>query len=306
MSPSLVWVLRFVTAFLLLIGVAWFVDLKAAVQMLKRTDWRWILLAVAIVQVQIVVSAWRWHITARRLGQTLSLGRAISEYYLATMANLSLPGGVAGDAGRVVRNRENHGWGTAAQAVILERLSGQIALFLVALSGWTIWMIVAQQRLPDGVGQLLMIIGIGVVSIVAVAVVFIHFAAERVTGFIVGFGPAIHRTWISERQWMIQGVLSLAVVGTYLSVFAVSALAVGEPLPVIAIFTIVPFVLLSMVVPVSIGGWGIREATAASIWPLLGLSAESGVAASVVYGLVSLFGALPGVLWLVLFKRRGR
>lgn len=272
--------------------------------MLKRTDWRWIIVAICIVQLQIVVSAWRWQITAVRLGQSLSIRRAISEYYLATLANLSLPGGVAGDAARVARNRQGGKWSLAAQAVILERLSGQVALFAVALCGWALWVLVSKESVPESVVQLLLMIGLVVISIIVLVFVLIHFAAERITGFIVSFGPAIHKTWVVDNQWLVQGVLSLVVVGTYLGVFAVSAIAVGQPLPVLALVTIVPFVLLSMVVPVSIGGWGIREATAASIWPLLSLQAESGVAASVVYGLVSLFGALPGVLWLLLFKRR--
>lgn len=271
--------------------------------MLKGTDWRWIVAAICVVQVQIVVSAWRWQITAVRLGQSLSIQRAISEYYLATLANLSLPGGVAGDAARVARNRQSRGWSLAAQAVILERLSGQVALFAVALCGWLFWMLISKESIPDSVVQLLLMVGLLVVSIILLVVVVTHFAAERITGFIVSFGPAIRKTWISDNQWLVQGILSMAVVATYLGVFAISTIAVGQPLPLIALVTIVPFVLLSMVVPVSIGGWGIREATAASIWPLLSLQAESGVAASVVYGLVSLFGALPGVLWLLLFKR---
>ncbi len=272
--------------------------------MLKRTDWRWIVLAICIVQLQIVVSAWRWQITAVRLGQSLSIQRAISEYYLATLANLSLPGGVAGDAARVARNRQSGGWSLAAQAVILERLSGQVALFVVALCGWLLWMLLSKESVPDSVVQLLLMAGLLVVSIMLIVVVVLHFAAERITGFIVSFGPAIRKTWVSDYQWLVQGILSMVVVATYLGVFAISATAVGQPLPLIALITIVPFVLLSMVVPVSIGGWGIREATAASIWPLLSLQAESGVAASVVYGLVSLFGALPGVLWVLLFKQR--
>ena len=272
--------------------------------MLKRTDWRWIVAAICIVQVQIVVSAWRWQITAVRLGQALSIRRAISEYYLATLANLSLPGGVAGDAARVARNRQSDGWTLASQAVILERLSGQVALFVVAVCGWLLWMLISKESVPDSVVQLLLIVGLLVATIILLVVVVLHFAAERITGFIVSFGPAVRKTWVSDHQWLVQGILSMVVVATHLSVFAISAIAVGQPLPVIALVTIVPFVLLSMVVPVSIGGWGLREATAASIWPLLSLQAESGVAASVVYGLVSLFGALPGVLWLLLFKQR--
>ena len=294
-------------AMLLLLLVAWFIDVDKALTILADTDWRFIILACVIVQMQIVVSAWRWQIIAVRLGQLLSLRSAVSEYYLATVANLSLPGGVTGDAARVVRTRQTQGWGLAAQAVILERLSGQIALFLIALASWIVWSVFSTVSVPDVVGQLLFTIVLVVAGAGLIVGALIHFAAEPITRFIVSFGPAIHRAWITDNQWLIQGMLSLLVVVTYLAVFAASAFAVGHPLPLIALMTLVPFVLLSMVIPVSIGGWGIREATAASLWPLLSLQTEAGVATSVVYGLVSLLAALPGALCvLLLSKRRAR
>ena len=77
----------------------------------------------------------------------------------------------------------------------------------------------------------------------------------------------------TDRQWLIQGALSLGVVATYLAVFAACALALQQPLPLVGVMTIVPLVLLSMVMPISIGGWGVREAVAASLWPLLGIVA---------------------------------
>lgn len=306
-SPPLAWLLRLIMAMLLLLLVAWFIDVDKALTILADTDWRFIILACVIVQMQIIVSAWRWQIIAVRLGQLLSLRSAISEYYLATVANLSLPGGVTGDAARVVRTRQTQGWGLAAKAVILERLSGQIALFLIALASWIVWSVFSTVSVPDVVGQLLFTIVLVVAGAGLIVGALIHFAAEPITRFIVSFGPAIHRAWITDNQWLIQGMLSLLVVVTYLAVFAASAFAVGHPLPLIALMTLVPFVLLSMVIPVSIGGWGIREATAASLWPLLSLQTEAGVATSVVYGLVSLLAALPGALCvLLLSKRRAR
>ena len=80
---------------------------------------------------QTVLSAMRWRLTARQLGQTIPLTRAIGEYYLAQVVNQSLPGGVVGDAGRAVRARHQAGLRRAGAAVAIERLAGQVALFLV-------------------------------------------------------------------------------------------------------------------------------------------------------------------------------
>tara|TARA_B100001057_G_C22058170_1_gene647236 strand:+ start:253 stop:432 length:180 start_codon:yes stop_codon:yes gene_type:complete len=54
-----------------------------------------------------------------------------------------------------------------------------------------------------------------------------------------------------------------------------------------------------MTLPVSIGGWGIRESTALVISFLLGLSVSSSVTVAIVYGLTNLICSLPGIYFLM-------
>lgn len=283
--------------------MAWFIDVGKAVALLKQTDWRWLIPAFVVVQVQVVLSALRWQITANRLGQSLTIGRAIAEYYLATVANLSLPGGVTGDAARVYRNRQPLALSVSVHSVLIERLAGQIALLVVSIVGWLLWPVLMQGGVPE-FG--LRILGTAVASLVLIALfigLIIRFAPDWITRSVVDFGPALYTTWCSDRQWIVQSVLSLAIVMTYLLVFLFSSYAVQVPLSFSAMITIVPLVLLSMVIPLSIGGWGIREAAAAIVWPLAGLSSEAGIATSVVYALISLFACLPGLLLLTVKPR---
>ncbi len=69
-------------------------------------------------------------------------------------------------------------------------------------------------------------------------------------------------------------------------------------------------VLMTMLIPVSVAGWGVREGAAALLWSVVGLTPEEGAAISVTYGLIVLVAALPGVTALVLPSagrgRRGR
>ncbi|OZB14367.1 MAG: hypothetical protein B7X58_08055 [Marinobacter sp. 34-60-7] len=59
--------------------------------------------------------------------------------------------------------------------------------------------------------------------------------------------------------------------------------------------------LLAMVVPITVSGWGVREGAAALLWPAVGWPAEVGVAVSVGYGALVFLASLPGAL--VLFRR---
>ncbi len=75
-------------------------------------------------------------------------------------------------------------------------------------------------------------------------------------------------------------------------------------LPAATLLALVPPVLVAMLVPLSVAGWGIREGTAALVWGLVGLPPAQGVAVSMAYGLLVLLASLPGLLWLPGLRRR--
>jgi len=291
--------LRLLAAIVLIVLLLWLIDLQSAWAHLQMTDWRWIAVALLVVQVQVILSALRWKITAARLGQRIALARAVSEYYLATLANLSLPGGVLGDAARIVRNQQAHSLGIAAHGVLLERLAGQLALLLVSIIGWILWPVLMHGSMPE-LGMRVLLVTLAMIVLLSLIVfLVVKLAPDWITQTIVNVGPSVHAAWIADRQWLLQGCLSISIVLSYLAVFWLASYALSVPLSPGAIITIVPLVLLSMIIPLSIGGWGVREASAAIMWPLAGMSSEAGVATSVVYALVSSIGCLPGLLSLL-------
>jgi len=74
--------------------------------------------------------------------------------------------------------------------------------------------------------------------------------------------------------------LSALIVASYVLTFLLASDAVGATLPPIAAVTVVPLCLLTMLVPIGIGGGGTREAAAAALWPLFGFTGAEGLAAS--------------------------
>ena len=78
--------------------------------------------------------------------------------------------------------------------------------------------------------------------------------------------------------------------------FACCAAAVGLALPPATALALVPLILLTMLIPITISGWGLREGAAAALLPLAGATAAEGLAASVAFGLAVLVAALPGIV----------
>jgi hypothetical protein len=98
---------------------------------------------------------------------------------------------------------------------------------------------------------------------------------------------------------LVQAVTSALVMGSYIAVYLAAARAVGVGTPFLVLAPLVAPVLLAMLIPVTIAGWGLREAAAAALWGAVGLTAEDGVAISAAYGLLVLASALPGGIVLI-------
>ena len=96
------------------------------------------------------------------------------------------------------------------------------------------------------------------------------------------------------------------VVATYLATYLVAARAVGVETPLPVLLPLVAPVLMSMLIPVTVAGWGLREGAAAVLWGAVGLTAADGVLVSVAYGLLVLAGSAPGAVFLTVGLRRGR
>jgi uncharacterized membrane protein YbhN (UPF0104 family) len=270
-------------------------DLTALGQSLSRISWTATITCLALVQVQIVLSALRWRFTSQRLGKDIAPFKAIREYYIASLLNQVLPGGIGGDVLRAWRTRsdEPSGWKQAAKAVIFERLSGQIALFLLALIGLSIWPIITNADLVQHAWHYL-ILGI---ALIAAVVLIINWIKRQKVGHN-GLSESLLNVFIRRKAWLFQASTSATILFTYVAAFLITAHTMGSNLPWVAGLTIIPFCLVAMLIPTGFGGWGTREAAAMALWPMLGASAVDGLAASITYGLLSLAGAAPGIVFI--------
>jgi glycosyltransferase 2 family protein len=285
-----------------LLTLVWrLVDGGEALQLLSQANMAWVIAAVAVLSFQIVLSALRWQITAGQLGITLDRGSAIREYYLSQIINQTLPGGVLGDAGRAVRARSHAGLWASGQAVVLERLAGQVGL-LIVLSG----AFVVTLTVPGGLewpGWLATLVAILISLALIVPLVMSGFARllpPRSRQFITELLSSARRALAGKKTWVVQLVLSLATALANIAGVVFCARALGVDLSFGVAMAIVPLILFTMLVPITVSGWGLREAAAIALFPLAGLSATEGLATSVAFGVVLLVIALPG-LW---FLRR--
>ena len=294
--PALLRMGQLAFAALLLVLLWRALDGPAAARSLAGADAGWLIAALAALSAQTILSALRWRLTAAQLGIELGRWEALREYFLGQAINLSLPGGVLGDAGRAVRARRQQGLVASGQAVLYERLAGQAGLFLVMACAFAV-----TAARPGGLDwpvrlawlvALFLLVGLCLPP----AITALAQMRGRVGRAVAAFWQGLKRSLLAREVILRQVLLSLCTTLCNLAAFAFCAEAVGHGLPLAAVLALVPLILLTMLIPLTVSGWGLREGAAAALFPIAGVSASGGFAASVAFGLMMIVAALPGLI----------
>ncbi len=105
--------------------------------------------------------------------------------------------------------------------------------------------------------------------------------------------------WRRPTAWQV-GMFSVAIhMITVLGVLAVTQ-ALDLAIPFWNLFLVVLPVLLIIMIPVSIAGWGVREGAMIVAFGYVGLPQDQALAVSILLGLVLLgVGALGGLVWVL-------
>lgn len=299
MKPSLRRALRIVGSLGLLLATALWVDVGAVVAELSAARIGPSLIALGLSLPLMATLAGRWSFTARRLGLDMPMRVAVAEYYASTFLNKVLPGGVLGDVGRAVRGgrRNPDAKGAMVRSVLLERFSGQVALWVFVVVGLVRWGADEGRRVAIAVGLAVLLAGL------------LAAALSRVPRFAQsGFGRAwtlvmteVRRAFLERGAWAVQLGLSLLSVALLVAIYAACTQAVGAQVGVSQLLFIAPVLLAVTTLPVSVGGWGIREVASIALFEMTGLDPAAGVAASAAFGGLNLLGSLPGAV--VLLRR---
>jgi glycosyltransferase 2 family protein len=253
--------------------------------------------ALAIGLVTTAASAARWCVVARGLGAAIGFPGALGDCYRAQFLNSVLPAGVLGDVHRAVdHGRRSGDVGRGVQAVVLERVAGQAVVVAVSVAVLLALPGPVRGLLAPGPGVTTTALAAAgaVVALVALA------AVPRVRRGLRALAVGVRRGLGTARTG--PAVVGLSVVATagHLALLVVAAAAVGVEADPGRVAPLLVVSLLSMSVPLSVGGWGPREATTAVAFGVAGLGADTGLATAVAYGVLALVSTLPGLAVLVL------
>jgi len=84
------------------------------------------------------------------------------------------------------------------------------------------------------------------------------------------------------------------VVAGHTATFVIAARVAGSTAPLGELVALLMVVQIAVVIPLSIGGWGLREGAAAWAFAAAGLGAATGVTVATLYAVLMLIAVAPG------------
>ncbi len=242
--------------------------------------------ALGLGAVTTAASAARWCVVARGLGLSLRFRAALGGCYRAQFLNSVLPAGVLGDVHRAVdHGRRSGDLGRGVRAVVLERVAGQVVVVVLA--------VVVLLVVPNPVRGLLD--GMAGAVAVSVAVLLGLLAVPRVRRTLGAVTAGPRAGLLTARTGPAVLGLSVVAMAGHLALLEVAAAAVGVHAVPGTLLPLLVLALLSMGLPLTVGGWGPREATTAAAFAAAGLGAGVGLATAVAFGVLALVSTLPGL-----------
>lgn len=278
------------------------VDLSELFSRFTVTSLFWIGAAIAVAFLQIFVGVLRWREISAECGAPIELARAMRYNVIGAFFNQTLPSAIGGDAVRLwLVARAGAGWRAATYSIFVDRAIGLVALavLIVASLPWSYSLITD----PHGRSALLLVdlaaLAGGFGFLIFGALPWRWLKTWWATHHIHACAVIANRVIFSRKRGPIVAIMSFAVHVLAAVVAWCVVQSIAAPVRFSDVFLLVPPVMLITMMPISIAGWGLREATMGLAFGFAGLAATEGVNISLLFGAVYfIVGAIGGLVWI--------
>lgn len=282
------------------------VDTVRLWQAARHASVTWLLGALVLYSLMVLASAWRWGVLLTAQDVRLPFKTLTSSFLVATFFNNFLPSNIGGDVIRIADTAPAAGSKTLATTVVLlDRGLGLLGLVFVAALGAS-----AGSRFADGgpLAPAMLWAGFAVAAALATPALFRPHAFARVLQPLRTFHP----DWVDTRLARLTSALSRfgqaprALAGCFVGALVVQTVLVGFylaiayslriPVGFAELAVIVPTTFIVQMVPLSMNGFGVREATFGFYFSRLGLPLESALLISFMGAALIMLFSLSGAI----------
>ncbi len=306
-------ILRVSISILLLVFLLRQVDIKALLEIIKNTDKLLLFFAFLIFFMIYVLCLLRWDMLLRAVGIRLPFKRVFISYSGGVFFSLFLPSTIGGDLMRSIDlSAHTHKPKEVIATIILDRLSGYVGLVILAILslvfGW---------RLIQDASTLFSIF---IITAILIAILLVLFNkslynlvqkllsspnAGKIRELIISLHEEMH-VFRHKRKIIISNlILSIIIQSMPPLSFFVIAQAMGIKIKLIYFFIFLPIIGAITLLPISIGGLGLRDVTTIFFLAKAGISKNSALAMSLLnFSFILICGALGGLIYVLTVRHR--
>ncbi len=280
-----------------LLFVLWQVPFSQIVSELQQARLSGLGVAVGLIVVGLMIRAVRWLVLLRGVGGEVGFGRLLQLYFIGAFFNGFLPSGFGGDAMRILELSQDVPQATAAGTVLVDRISGLVALFVLAIGV----LVITPTVFPADFAQ-----QIGVVSVAGLLAGTVALggwrlvpAIEKLVGMLPNFlGRPINKLLAALRKLSLSTILKAILISflfnlTLIAMWQAVGWALRYDISFFYLMGIVPILSIALLVP-SVGGLGVREAIAPLLLMGAGLTTAEAVTLSLTVAVVQRVAELSG------------
>jgi uncharacterized membrane protein YbhN (UPF0104 family) len=280
------------------------VDLESLVTRLGDISPLWLIGAVGLILAQsAIIVTWRWERVVATIDTAPPPWRLLRIVTISLFFNQVLPSTIGGDGMRVwLLHRLDRTLGRAFRSVLIDRLLGFFGLLLLTLGGA---LFLLTNLIDPPVAVWVMVpLSLGGLAAIAGSPILVRLCGwlpiEAVQRRLRTIADEIEAFARNKRR--LAGLVGVSILGQFALSGSVLLLALGfgiglDPLSALAV---VPAIMLASSIPISIAGWGVREATMVVGLGLLGVVQGDAALISITFGgLLLIVGLLGGLVWLL-------
>lgn len=288
-------------------------DSKAILDTAKNSNKPLLLLAAFVFFVDYILAFLRWEMLLKTAGMHLTKKRLITSYCGGMFFNLFLPSSIGGDFVRSA-DLSMHTKKTkeVVATVFLDRLSGYAGLVILAILalvfGW------------EHTNDKIVLFSVALITAILAAILFVLFnkfaygrvnkllhsdTAGKIREAIKSLHHEIHIFRQHKRVLFTNLMLSIIIQATIPLTFYIIALSLRINIHPIYFFIFLPIISTITLLPISIGGLGLRDATTIFFFARAGVGKEMAFAMSLLaFFFILVYGIAAGLIYVITIHSR--
>jgi len=289
------------------------VNIPSLLESMRNANKPLLLLAFGIYSLNYVFCLVRWEMLLKAVKVTLRLSRVLSSFAGGIFFNLFLPSTIGGD---LMRTMDLAAYTKKPKEIIatvlLDRLSGYVGMVIVVcgalIFGW---------RFIEDRSVLAALIALCATLIFFLMVLYNNYLyskinnllkspnAGRIRELITNLHEEIYYFRNHRKVIVMNIIISILIQVITPLVYYVVALALGFKVSILYFFIFLPIITAIALLPISLGGLGLRDATTIYFFAKIGMAKDLAFAMSLLnFFFIFFFGAVGGLIYVFTVHHR--